>query len=144
MSIRLSEKHGVNPSVCVCFWCGEDRGDLVLAGRLAGDREMPHKCIVDYEPCDACQAKMATGITLIEVSDHVIREDLAAINATRRDRHPHPAHYPTGCWCVVTESGARKLFNESVVDDVCRVKQAWVDVETYAALGLSDLPEKEV
>ena len=32
-SIPLSQKHGVNPSVCVCTNCGEDTGALVLPGR---------------------------------------------------------------------------------------------------------------
>jgi hypothetical protein len=37
-SIRLSEKHGVNPSLMLCFYCGEASG-VALLGRLKGDQD---------------------------------------------------------------------------------------------------------
>ena len=41
--IRLSEKHGVNPSIGVCFYCNQDNGEVVLPGRLPDDREAPRR-----------------------------------------------------------------------------------------------------
>ena len=38
-SIRLSEKHGLNPTLGVCFFCGEETGEIGLLGKLKGDRE---------------------------------------------------------------------------------------------------------
>ena len=38
--IKLSPKHGVNPSMDLCFWCGQPKG-LILCGRMhekKGDR----------------------------------------------------------------------------------------------------------
>ena len=40
-SIKVSEKHGVNPSMEVCFICGQDTGAILLLGRLPGDKEAP-------------------------------------------------------------------------------------------------------
>ena len=66
-SIKLSEKHGVNPSLTVCFWCGEHTG-IALLVRLPGDKEAPKEIIADYEPCDKCKEQWNKGIPIIEVS----------------------------------------------------------------------------
>ena len=54
-SIRLSEKHGVNPSITICPVCGKDTGIAIL-GRLKGDKEAPRKMIGDV--CDDCISKL--------------------------------------------------------------------------------------
>lgn len=51
-SIRVSEKHGVNPSMTYCAICGESIG-LALHGRLPGDAQAPRD-IPDDSPCDKC------------------------------------------------------------------------------------------
>ena len=72
-SIKLSNKYGVNPTICKCFFCGADKY-IALLGQI-GDRrkhediEAPKSCVMDYEPCDECQEYMKQGVTLIEVSD---------------------------------------------------------------------------
>lgn len=66
--IRVSDKHGVNPSLEICFWCGESKG-VILCGRLKGDAEAPHEMVINLEPCDACKKKFAQGVQLIEVTD---------------------------------------------------------------------------
>ena len=58
--IRLSDRHGVNPTLCMCFWCGEDTGDLALLGRMKGDVEAPQKAIVNYDPCPDCKTNPYT------------------------------------------------------------------------------------
>lgn len=40
--IRVSEKHGVNPSITICPICGKETG-IVLLGKLKGDEEAPRK-----------------------------------------------------------------------------------------------------
>lgn len=67
-SIRISEKHGLNPSLSTCAWCGREKGEIVLFGRLKNDAEAPRKAIVDYEPCDTCKKQWQTGVTVIEVT----------------------------------------------------------------------------
>ncbi len=67
--IRFSSKHGVNPSLGVCFVCGEDDGTIVLTGRLKGDAKAPHRAIWSREPCPACRAFMQQGVIFISVRD---------------------------------------------------------------------------
>jgi len=39
MLLRLSEKHGVNPAIPLCFLCGKEKNVVLLAGRLPNDEE---------------------------------------------------------------------------------------------------------
>ena len=55
MGIRLSDKHGVNPTMGVCMWCGEPTGEIALLGKLKGDVEAPRYSTLSYEPCDKCK-----------------------------------------------------------------------------------------
>lgn len=90
MSIYLSEKHGVNPSVQKCFWCNKDIG-VALFGRLPADRaekmfgkeyardnlirnntgevEAPRAVVLSYEPCEGCEvwAHSKQGVFFVEV-----------------------------------------------------------------------------
>lgn len=65
-SIRLSPKHGVNPSVTLCFFCGQEVG-VVLFGLMEGDQQAPRRCVTDMEPCDECKGWMEKGIILIGI-----------------------------------------------------------------------------
>lgn len=40
--IRVSEKHGVNPSITICPICGKETS-IALLGKLKGDKEAPRK-----------------------------------------------------------------------------------------------------
>lgn len=66
--IKLSAKHGVNPSLEVCFWCGKDVG-VALLGKLKGDAEAPKRIVLGLQPCDDCKRKFAEGIRIVEVSE---------------------------------------------------------------------------
>ncbi len=90
--IRLSEKHGVNPSVGVCFWCGRDNGTVVLPGLLPDDAEAPRRAVWDWEPCDVCIEDRSQGITFEEHT-----EDRA----------------PTGRWVVVKEEAVPGIINDT-------------------------------
>ena len=90
--IKLSPKHGVNPCIPVCFFCGKERNEIVLFGKIGReDKEAPMKAVVDYEPCDECKKKFAEGVLLIEVtqSPEYIGMPIA------------PDAYPTGRYIVV-------------------------------------------
>lgn len=66
-SIRLSEKHGVNPSITICPVCGKDTGIAIL-GRLKGDEEAPRKIIGDL--CDDCISKLGNDkIYILAIND---------------------------------------------------------------------------
>ena len=63
--ITLHPEHGLNPTLCVCFWCGRDRGDIALLGYNKG-QEAPRRCVTDLEPCDVCRGQWAQGILVRE------------------------------------------------------------------------------
>ena len=66
-SIRLSEKHGVNPSITICPVCYKDTGIAIL-GRLKGDNEAPRKIIGDV--CDDCISKLGNDkIYILAIND---------------------------------------------------------------------------
>ena len=96
--IRLSEKHGVNPSLDTCFFCGEPKG-IALFGKLKGDAEAPRHVLLNYEPCEKCKAAMALGTTIIAVSE-----------TDNGNRPIQDKLYPTGSWCVMRKEAAKELF----------------------------------
>jgi hypothetical protein len=69
MSIRLSPKHGLNPSLVVCPICGEPTS-IALLGRLKKDAEAPHY-IKDVHLCDKCKQKYITLI-IVESKENPI------------------------------------------------------------------------
>lgn len=68
MSIVLSPKHGVNPSLMQCFFCMGASG-VALLGKLSGDEEAPRMICLDYQPCSECEEHMKNGVILVSVCD---------------------------------------------------------------------------
>ena len=67
--IRVSEKHGVNPSITICPICGKETG-IALLGKLKGDEEAPRKIIGDL--CDDCISKLGNDkIYILAINDQV-------------------------------------------------------------------------
>lgn len=62
MGVRLSEKHGLNPSLACCFACGKEYG-VALLGRLKGDEEAP-RYVLTEELCDDCKKAIEDGYVL--------------------------------------------------------------------------------
>jgi len=125
-NILLSEKHGVNPSLGVCFWCGQDDGTVLLVGRLPEDREAPRHLCASYEPCAACKEKMALGITIIE-----------ADTRPAYDRQPEMQRdvYPTGRWWVLSEEWARRTLQPAeMLDSVLKYRKAFMEREVCEVL----------
>jgi hypothetical protein len=103
--IRLSPKHGVNPMIPMCFYCGKEKNEVLMLGRLPKDAEAPRCAVVDYVPCDECKAKHDTGVLIIEVSE-TPRANQPSIN-------PDNEAYPTGRWLVAPI--------ESIKDDTFKI-----------------------
>lgn len=61
--ITLSEKHGINPSLMLCPYCGKETG-IALFGKLKGDEEAP-KNIIGNDLCGECKEKVENGFVLI-------------------------------------------------------------------------------
>lgn len=111
--IRLSEKYGVNPTLCKCFFCGETK-HIALLGHI-GDRrkkediEAPKECIMDYEPCDKCQENMSMGVTLVEVSTEQPLDNRPPMKA-----QGDQLVYPLGRWCVVRPEAIEENFKMTI------------------------------
>ncbi len=68
MSIKLSKKHGVNPSIVICPVCKKDIA-IALLGRLKDDAEAPKT--IEGELCDECKDKY---VTIIEVDNEITKK----------------------------------------------------------------------
>lgn len=63
-NIKLSPKHGVNPSLLKCPICGKEYG-LALLGRLKGDAEAPKT--IEGDLCDECKK---SHIRIVEIAEN--------------------------------------------------------------------------
>lgn len=127
-SIPLSKKYGVNPTIPICFWCGEEKNEIALLGKLKGDAEAPKSTWIlgDYEPCDECKSKWEKGIRIVEAS-HIPLTD-------KQPPYLQKDAYPTGNIMVITEDGAKKIFSEEVIDKILEKKCVLVDEKTMREL----------
>lgn len=92
--ITVSKEHGVNPCIPVCFWCGEEKNEVALLGKLPGDVAAPMKAVLNFEPCPSCKEFMDQGITLIGVTTEQPSNGVPCIGN---------GLYPTGAWSVLRE-----------------------------------------
>ena len=114
--IEISPKHGLNPTIPVCFWCGKDKNEIALLGRIRekttnrfganvtkrdSDIEAPRRMVLDYEPCDECKKMWESGVVVIEVQQTPINPNQPEIQG---------GIYPTGRFAVVTVEGADRVF----------------------------------
>lgn len=74
-SIKLSPKHGVNPSVMHCFICGKETG-VALLGKLKDDKEAPKDMTNPDELCEDCRKQIEAGNKyIIEVEDNTDKKN---------------------------------------------------------------------
>jgi len=119
MSIKISPKHGLNPSVVKCYFCGGGHS-VVLFGRLKGDVEAPREVCVDRVPCDECEALMRQGVLLISVRDGEQGED----------------PYRTGGWCVVKDDALCFVSDDEVRASILRKRAAFIPDQVWDLVGL--------
>lgn len=100
--IKISPKHGLNPTIPVCFWCGKQKNEIALMGRMKDDIEAPKNMVLDYVPCEECQNHMAMGVAVLEASDHPNTEGQPPMQK---------GVYPTSRFVVVTTECADRVFN---------------------------------
>lgn len=116
--IEISPKHGVNPTIPICFWCGKEKNMIALMGRVrerdrntgravkGSDVEMPMHMVLDYEPCDCCKEQFSKGVQLIECNSRAVDERPALSKDDRGN-----SVYPTGRHCVMKPKAAQRIFN---------------------------------
>ena len=121
-SIKVSPKHGVNPSLETCFWCGKEMG-VALLGRLKGDAEAPRHVCLGLEPCNDCKARFAQGVQIVEVSEDGSRFDGNKAFQIK-DAEGHIV-YPTGRFVVMKaeairggKPGAKMLADKATMNQI--------------------------
>ena len=126
-SIRLHHKHGLNPTLPVCFWCGKERGEIALLG-AAYKGEAPMRMVLDYEPCDTCRKGWEQGVVLFE--------------ARSPGDYDKPPEF-TGRFVVVKPEAIPRMFKpDDLVAHVLERRKGIMDVETFSTIfgGLSEDP----
>lgn len=106
--ILLSPNHGLNPTIPVCFWCGQDKNEIALMGRIGNPRkgedlQAPMRAVIDFEPCEECRKKMESGFTVMEAT---MRPNYAS------SMEMQDGVYPTGRYVVLRMEAARKIFTD--------------------------------
>ena len=101
--IRISEKYGVNPTMPICYWCGQEKGEIALLGMLPGDVEAPRNMVLDYEPCDKCKEEWSKGVAIIEVTFEPHSESQPPISK---------GAYPTGRVVVIRSEATNGNFKD--------------------------------
>ena len=114
-SIRLHPKHGLNPTIPLCWWCGKTKNEVALLG-AAYKGEAPREMLLDYLPCDDCRAVHKQGLLIIEAL------------VSRAGDEPQR----TGKWCVMKREAAARVFNV----DTSGMPMIYIDPETWQKLGL--------
>ena len=152
-SIRLSPKHGINPSIPKCFYCQEDKSEIVFFGLLPNDAEAPmHGPIIDMGPCDECASLMKKGVLLISVRDGEMEKEEEALDRARAsferahgyrsekwkaDRFGYiPNPYRTGGWVVVSDDAFSRAVTGDMRDYVLGTRWSFIPDEVWNALGL--------
>lgn len=116
--IEISPEHGLNPTIPVCFWCGKEKNEIALLGRIRektknrygsdtvvkeSDIEAPRRMVLNYEPCDECKKMWDSGVAVLEVQQTPTQPNQPEIQK---------GFYPTGRFAVITVEGADRMFEQ--------------------------------
>ena len=134
--LELHPEFGTNPTMGVCFWCGQDDGRIILLGKNGGEKA-GERTLVDYEPCEKCQSCIEKGIFIIEARKN---------EPWRNGQQPMSKDgddlvYPSGKWAVVTEDAIGDMFKGPVVDNILSERRTYLDTEAWKKLGFDTLSD---
>lgn len=125
--IEISPKHGLNPTIPVCFWCGKEKNEIALLGRIRektqrnSDIEAPRRMVIDYEPCDECKKMWESGVAVLEAQETPTMPNQPEIQK---------GIYPTGRLVVVTVEGADRVFPQHA--PWSKGQKVFVDVAVFS------------
>jgi hypothetical protein len=123
--VQLSQKHGVNPTMGICFFCGKPDGTIGLLGKLPGDVEAPRYALLGMDPCPACVKLMETCILLVKVTE----DD---------EGRPVPAGHLVG----VREDALRRVVSTpALLDQILEKRCALLPADVWHRLGLDNVQE---
>lgn len=109
-SIPISPKHGLNPTIPVCAWCGEPKNEIALMGKIKTDKkgedpEAPMHCILDYNPCDKCKEQWDKGVAILEATT---KRPTPYRPPIQKDKNNEI--YPTMRMVVIKPEAAQNIF----------------------------------
>lgn len=124
--IKLSPKHGVNPTIPVCFWCGKPKNEIAMLGHIGDlrkgeDYKAPMQAVLDYNPCEECVSMWAQGVACIEVHQGRPTPYRPPIDKNRDI-------YPTGRITIVTCEAAKEAFDNP---NFTRGQRVFIEDEAY-------------
>lgn len=133
-SITLSKKHGVNPTIPICFWCQNEKNEVAMLGKLPGDVEAPRSMWIpgDYEPCDECKKMWEGLVRIVEAYE------------TPKLNENQPAYYgaySTGRYVMVKPEAIEKIFTNIDLEYVKQHGICFIDHEGFEKL--IELPRGE-
>jgi len=133
MTITLHKKHGLNPTMDTCFYCGKAKDILLIgnktikwekAGIASSDGKMPQQIgVINDEPCQECKGFMEKGIILVSVKDE--EED-------RNEKNP----FRTGKMCVITEEAIKRILQGDLLNSILKTRFSFILDEAWKKLGL--------
>ena len=131
MSLRLHKKHGVNPTIPICFFCEQPKGDVVLLG-ASYKGKAPMHMLFDYDPCETCQDKFEQGILFIEVGEKPWTEGQIPLYKN--------GPYPSGRHWVLKRDAFSDMFPDSdTKTTIMQQGKALIDPDTAKEMGLYDV-----
>lgn len=125
--IKISKKHGVNPTIPICFWCGKEKNEVAMLGELKGDVEAPMHLVLDINPCEECQKKnqeaIDNGAVLIYEITMEPEKDFGQENGSKLRRlneacGRHDAFF-TGAMFGIKESAFNDIFRNDKTEELC-------------------------
>lgn len=147
-SIKISPKYGLNPTIPVCFWCGKEKNEVALLGKInKEDSKAPMKAVINYEPCDKCNEFFSKGIQVIGITKHPIIKGLFPIMIQDKQN----AFFPTGTMFVATDTWIKDFLTtnekEYMIDEVLKKRKLLLPdpivSDIVKELKNEDLEEKE-
>lgn len=112
--IKLSPQHGLNSTIPICFWCGKEKNEIALLGKIdKEDSPAPRKIVVNYEPCDACKELFSKGIHVIGCSKTPMVETMFPIMEDDKC-----CLYPTGSMFVAPEEWIKDFLTQNEREDM--------------------------
>lgn len=143
MGIQLHPKHGLNPTMTNCYFCGEP-SEILLVGiavnqfkkagvHVSKDGRMPHEIgYINTNPCQKCEGYMKQGIMFISIRDGEEKE-IEQANQEKRIPNPHR----TGKICVITEAGLHQMrLSIPLEEQILHARFVFIPDTTWGILGL--------
>lgn len=125
MNIRLSDKHGVNPSVGLCFICGESHS-VLLYGKLKGDAEAPRETVHGF--CKQCE-------------DKITKEKKIACIQVTSDREEGETKRTGPVFFIHEDDWETLPVGKDLTENGKKARIVWIDKEAWEALFFPDAPQ---